>query len=800
MENELSRAVDALPGLVWTARPDGESDFLNQRWCDYTGLSFDEALGTGWLAAIHPDDLTDLLQRWQAMIDTGQGGEVEARLRRHDGAYRWFLFSTAPLRGASGQVVKWCGINTDIDDRRQAEARLRTHERRFETVVDGLPALVTLMRPDGQIEHANRHVLDYFGMSLEALNRREAGGTFHPDDWPGVLAAWRLSLETGEPYDFEARNGGADGVYRWFHIRGFPLRDPDGGIYLWYFLQTDIDARKHAEALLIGENRLLEMVALGRPVPIVLEAICRLVEETIAGCHCGILLIDPSGATFQRGVAPTLPDSYGKAKAGRPVRPENGPCGMAASLRTQVIVPDVASEARWDAVGWRDLALAHDLRSCWSTPILSLTGEPLGTFAIYQHTVGEPAPLDQALMQKFTHVASIAIERMRSEDALKRSEAFLAETRRLSSTGGVFKRMATGEITWSDEVYRMYDFEPGTPVTLERIMTRIHPEDAHAFEDMLEAQQRGSNYQYEYRLLMPDQSIRHLHVVGHASRDQDGQLEYIAAVQDVTPRRRSEEALDRARSELARVTRVMSLGALTASIAHEVNQPLSGIITNASTCLRMLAAEPPNVAGALETARRTIRDGNRAADVITRLRALFGRKGLATETVDLNEAAREVIALSWSDLQRRRVVLRSELADDLPPIRGDRVQLQQVILNLLLNAVDAMSGVDDRPRLLWVRTERDGEARVRLTVQDAGAGFEPQDAERLFEAFYTTKNGGMGIGLSVSRSIVEGHHGHLWAASNDGPGATFAFSIPCGLEAGAELPTATDPRHIMRDA
>jgi len=217
---------------------------------------------------------------------------------------------------------------------------------------------------------------------------------------------------------------------------------------------------------------------------------------------------------------------------------------------------------------------------------------------------------------------------------------------------------------------------------------------------------------------------------------------------------------------------------MAASIAHEVNQPLAGIITNASTCLRMLAADPPNVDGARETARRTIRDGNRASEVVTRLRALFAKKEPTTETVNLNEATREVIALSLSELQRSQVILRQELAGDLPSVTGDRVQLQQVILNLLLNAADAMSGIDDRPRKLVIRTERDEDDRVRLTVQDTGVGFEPQAAGRLFEAFYSTKNGGMGIGLSVSRSIIESHHGRLWAAPNDGPGATFSFSLP----------------------
>jgi C4-dicarboxylate-specific signal transduction histidine kinase len=292
------------------------------------------------------------------------------------------------------------------------------------------------------------------------------------------------------------------------------------------------------------------------------------------------------------------------------------------------------------------------------------------------------------------------------------------------------------------------------------------------------ASSAASDFQYEHRVLMPDHSVKYLHMIAHGTRNEDGELEYIGAVQDVTNRRLSEEALGKARSEVAHVARVMSLGALTASIAHEVNQPLSGIITNASTCMRMLDANPPNVDGARATARRTIRDGDRAAAVITRLRALFSKKAATIESMDLNEAAREVIALSLSELQRNRVILRSELADNLPPVAGDRVQLQQVILNLVRNASDAMSGVDDRPRQLLIRTEPDEGGQVRLSVQDAGVGFDPQVLDRLFDSFYTTKNDGMGIGLSVGRSIIASHDGRLWATLNEGPGAMFSFSIP----------------------
>ncbi|MFZ1917047.1 MAG: PAS domain S-box protein [Terriglobales bacterium] len=274
----------------------------------------------------------------------------------------------------------------------------------------------------------------------------------------------------------------------------------------------------------------------------------------------------------------------------------------------------------------------------------------------------------------------------------------------------------------------------------------------------------------------------------------------MAISEDVTQRKLSEEALARARSELAKVARITSLGVLTASIAHEINQPLSGIVTNASTCLRMLSADPPNIDGALETVRRTLRDGNRASDVITRLRTLYSKKEPSLESMDLNEATREVTALSLSELQRSGVTLRYELPDNLPPVVGDRIQLQQVVLNLLRNAADSMSTIDDRPRELLIRTEQDEKNHVRLSVRDSGVGFAPQTAEKIFEPLYTTKTDGMGIGLSISRSIIEAHQGRLWATPNEGPGATFSFAIPCALEGLSDTETRVNRSEPARDA
>ena len=914
MENELRRVVDALPGLVWTAHPNGHVDYVNQRWCDHTGLGAAEAYGSGWQAALHPEDLPAVLERWQSVLPSGESFEMDGRLRRFDGTYRWFVFHARPITDLSGRIVKWCGIVTDVEDRWWAAEGRRAREHRFRQIFDDLPTPVTLMKPDGELEYANRYYLEYLGRTMEELDSQVLVDSFHPDDRPAVLAAWNTSVETGRPYEFEARRRRADGVYRWFHVRGFPLRDAEGrivlwhvlqtdiddrkraedalhahwwlvpsmrerhfrsvtdsipalaalmipgggiecvnrqtleyfgatleelqraaaadhihpddlrsvgaitrghkieagepydfearlrradGVYrwfhvrgfplldtdgrvvLWYLLQTDIDDRMRAETLLAGEKRLLEMVASGRPLTGVLDALCQLVESTVSGCYCSVVLVDPSGTHLEYGVAPSLPSSFIDSIIGRSVNTESGPCATAAYLNEQVIAADFASETRWAAQAWCPMALAHGLQSCWSTPISSAAGKVFGAFAIYYDQPRTPTSQDQALIGQFMSLASIAIERAQNDAALRRSEAFLKEAQRLSSTGGFSWNVVKNETTWSDEVYRMFEIELGTRLTPEVTDLRVHPDDRpFIYEKVNRARIDGKDFDFDYRLVMPDGSIKYIHTVFHRGQDPDGQVEFVGAIQDVSERRRSEDALGELRTELARVSRVTSLSALTASIAHEVNQPLAGILTNASTCLRMLAADPPNIDGARETARRTIRDANRAAEVITRLRALFTKKGAASEQVDLNDAVQEVIALSLGELQRNRVTVRTEFAGDLPPITGDRVQLQQVILNLILNASDAMSGVEDRPRLLVIGTERDDGDGVRLTVRDAGIGFDPQHSERLFDAFYTTKSGGMGIGLSVSRSIVESHRGRLWAEANDGPGATFSFSIP----------------------
>ena len=614
---DLIQIISAIPVMAWCCSPDGSCDFLNKPWHDYTGMSPEEARGSGWANAIHPDDRPKVSETWMELLTTGAPGQVEGRYRRFDGIYHWFLIRANPLRDESGSIVKWYGTNTNIEDQKRIEEQLRRSEasaaleRRFRSIVDGLPALVVLMSPDGELEHANRHALEYTGVTLEEMKAWARNEIIHPDELPGVISNWKASVETGQPYSFEARHRRADGVYRWFDVRGLPLRDVTGCIILWYLLLNDVDDRK------------------------------------------------------------------------------------------------------------------------------------------------------------------------RAEEQLRLSEAFLVEGQRLSKTGNFSWSPVTDAITSSDQFYRILEYEPNTRITFDHIRARLHPDEVAVLNASIgRARSQGGHFDREYRLQMPDGRTKHVHVTAHASRDRQGRPEFIGAAQDITQRKLSEEALNKARSELAHVWRVMSLGAFTASIAHEVNQPLFGILTNTNSCLRMLAADPPNIDGAREAAQLTLRDGSRASDVISRLRALFGKKAAVMESLNLNDAVREVVALSQSDVQRSRVVLQVDLSEDLQPITGDRIQLQQVILNLLRNAIDAMSNVDDRPRRLLISTSRDEGDHVRLSVKDAGVGLSPAEIDRLFEAFYTTKKSGMGIGLTVCRAIIESHNGRLWAAPNEGHGATFSFSIP----------------------
>jgi PAS domain S-box-containing protein len=370
-------------------------------------------------------------------------------------------------------------------------------------------------------------------------------------------------------------------------------------------------------------------------------------------------------------------------------------------------------------------------------------------------------------------------ERKQAEDALRRSDAYLAEAQRLSLTGSFGWKVSSGELFWSEESFRIFGYDRTTKPSLELIIQRTHPADIARVRQLIDRASRdGQDWALEHQLLMPDGSIKSVHVVARAVRDESGAVEFVGAIMDVSAAKRAELELRHAQAELAHISRVTALGELTASIAHEVNQPITGVVTNAEAALRWLGAEPPNVDKVREVLGDIVKDGMRAGDVIHRVRALVKKAPPRMARVDVNEAVLDVTTLTRSELLKHGVSLQTQLATGLPLIEGDRIQLQQVILNLTLNAVEAMSGVDEGAREMRISTDREASNGVLVSVRDSGPGLAPPSVDRLFEAFYTTKPDGLGMGLAICRSIIEAHGGRLWATANEPRGAVFQFMLP----------------------
>jgi len=383
---------------------------------------------------------------------------------------------------------------------------------------------------------------------------------------------------------------------------------------------------------------------------------------------------------------------------------------------------------------------------------------------------------------------SILAARQRAE---RRREAYLAEAQKLSHTGSFSWTLSTGEINWSDETFRIFQYDRAMIPTVDLVLRRVHPEDVALVRQTIDrASQDVRDFDHEYRLVMPDGSVKHVHVVAHALRDESGGTQFVGAVMDVTAakqadeeRERAEERLRQAQADLARVREITTMGELTASLAHEVNQPIAAAITNASACVRWLAGEVPNLEEARAAAMRSVRDGTRAAEIISRIRLLFKKGTPQRELVDVNEVIREMIALLRSEATRYSISVRTELAADLPQIMGDRVQLQQVLMNLIMNGIDAMKDVDGTCELT-IKTGRAENDQLMVSVSDTGVGL-PLQRDQIFNAFFTTKPHGTGMGLSISRTIVESHGGRLWAADNPSRGASLCFTLPARVEAHA---------------
>jgi PAS domain S-box-containing protein len=646
-------------------------------------------------------------------------------------------------------------LATDLDQRASQRAKeLAESNDELELQVNLLqhiPVAAWTFKPDGVLDFVSQGWLDYTGQTLEFVQSNPEAwmDAMHPEDREAVLNAFWDGVRSGQGFALETRFRRAqDGEYRWHLNRAVALHDAEGNVVRFVGTSTDIsDLRQFQENLRRAEEK------------------TRLIVDTALDA---VVTMDAEGIIGSWNEQAAVIFGWNQAEA-------------IGQRMSELIIPEEQRVAH-------ERGLRHFLTS-GEGPLLRRRIEMTAVKRSGVHFPVELQVMPLKLGQEWFFSAFIRdiTESKQAQQLLRQSEFNL---RQMTET--------IPEMLWSSTPDGLIDYcnmrvLDYSGLSSEEIMGEgwrnlLHPDDAdRAAQIWMSCLATGEPYRVEVRTLhAADRTYRWCITSALPLLDEDGRiLKWFGTVVDMHDWKQSQEELRKTQAELAHITRVMTMGQFTASIAHEVNQPLSGILMNAGTCLRMLDSDPPNIVGARETARRTIRDGNRASDVITRLRDLFRKNAASEESVDLNDATREVIALSLSELQSNRVLVQQDLAENLRAVKGDRIQIQQVILNLLRNASDAMRDIDDRPRQLLIRTEEDDNNNVQLTVRDTGIGFASNTANRLFESFYTTKNDGMGIGLSISRSIIEAHRGRLWASANDGPGSSFTFSIP--HEQAAEL-------------
>lgn len=608
------RILNAIPALAWSAQVDGAAHFFNQPWLDYSGMSLDQAVDWGWTTVLHPDDESSVLDHWRSVLTSGQRCEIEMRMRRFDGEYRWFLVRANPCFEESGRILRWYGTSTDIEDLRRAEQSRRASEDHIREIVDSIPGHVFTYTPSGETEFVNRPLLEYFGLALEDLQawRTTGGGGIHPDDLERVAGEWRRNIHAQTAYVLDMRLRRADGVYRWFQLRVAPRWGAGGRLVRWYGIANDIDDIKRAEETLRSS-----------------EQDMRLLVDSIPGM---------------------------------------------IAIRT---------------------------------------------------ISGEVEFVNRRLLEYF------------------------------------------GQSLEEAQAWKTND--------------NIHPDDRDRTVDLwLKASETELGYESEARLLRADGVYRWCNFRTVPSRDAPGRLlRWYCLINDIDDLKRAEETLRTTQARLTRATHFAALSELAASIAHEINQPLTAVVANGHACRKWLSEDATNLDRARLSAERIIRDGNSAAEVVRRIRSMFKHAPIVKRALNVNDVIKEVCDLMSDDLLGRAIVLRSHLETDLPRSFADRVQLQQVLTNLIRNGIEAMESVNGRAKVLTISSRRDGE-EILVDVADSGMGIS--DGEAIFESFRTTKPNGMGMGLPICRSIIEAHGGRLWATNDPSSGARFTFALGAAAE------------------
>jgi PAS domain S-box-containing protein len=557
------------------------------------------------------------------------------------------------------------------------------------------------------------------------------------------------------------------------------LRDKHGHIVNW---PSDIEDDKRGEALRAGEKRLLEMIATGVALEDILNALSLMIEEQRSGTLASVLLLNPDGVHLDFAAGPSLPDEWRQQMEKLPIGPCAGSCGTAAYRGSPVIVSDIKTDPLWEVPEHRASALKHGLRASWSNPVLSSKGKVLGTFCMYYREPRSPSSQDLELIGFASHFVRIAVERDRAEEALRRNEQRLRD---------VIDTIPN--ITWSTLPNGANDFTSRYWLEYTGISTEdslgdgwkraFHPADiAEYVKKRAASLATGKPFENEARLRRADGEYRWFLHRAVPLRDGHGTIgKWYGTAIDIEDRKQAEEERLRLRQlegDLAHINRVSMMGELAASLAHDIKQPLTGAVMSAHACVRWLRHDAPDLTEASEAASRMVSNVTRAAEIIDRVQALFKRGAPERELVDVNDIAREMIALLQQTANRNSISIRTEFDAGLPTTAADRVQLQQVLMNLMLNGIEAMKDAGGELTLTSNRTE---DGHILISVGDSGVGLPVHEAERIYDAFFTTKPQGTGMGLSISRRIIESHGGRLWASTNTGRGTTFQFSLPVNV-------------------
>lgn len=751
-ERELSQIVNMVPVHIRRLTPEGEPTFFNKRLVDFFGFDPQQLKrpGASQLAAnietlVHPDDASRLLQAVRDAVATGEPYSMKYRMRRADGVYRWVDGRAEPLRDDSGKIVQWYAISIDIDDEVRAQEALRDRERELSQLVDALPVHIWSWTPAGKLAYVNKRSLEDLGLTKANFEDsvRVAQKLVHPEDAAEVLRASANSLRTGDAFMMRYRRRWKDGNYRWMEARAQPLRDQDGAIVHWYQVSIDIDDQVQAEEALKSSKRQLEQMIDAMPFNILSFAASG--EMTYTSKR----YLDDVGA-------PT------------------------------------ADIKDFDALA-RDVAHPDDFSTMFQRALDGFaTGQPFANRfrrrnkqGVYRWIEARAQPLrdaDGTIVQWY--IASIDIEdEMRAQAALRERERFLWQ---LVET---LPAMIDCAAPNGEPVYRSQQLREFLGYELEELDGKaksrlngtldagVHPDDvAGVKEHYAHCLASGEPYRRKHRLRRFDGEYIWVETRAAPMRKDDGTIvQWNVICLDIDGEVRMQEELRLAQERLARASQAASLAELSASIAHEVNQPLAAIVANSHACYRWLSAEPVNVARAKITIERVIRDANSGAEVVGRIRALFKQSVENRTSLSLSGVIAEACNLVAGEALRRRIRIDIDMEDNLPAIAIDRIQIQQVLVNLMRNGMEAMEEDIAGEKSVTVRAHRVG-SEVQIEIGDRGNGIEFPD--QIFEPFFTTKENGMGMGLAICRSIVEAHGGRLWAENNEPRGARFIFTLP----------------------